>query len=168
MPATRCTDRWRPSSTALRSRPPATSSSRAASSRTAIPNTSSPPAAAKPRRPGNLARTRQRKSPGDLPGLFFFVIASEAKQSSCAAQRKMDCFVASLLAMTAGAFVPTSLKHRDVFQQRDHAEHDHDHPADLLGAAVERQHVDEIEDQDNDEKRDQYADEHAGSPSTIR
>jgi len=42
--------------------------------------------------------------------------------------------------------------------------HDHDHAADLLGAAVERQHVDEIEDEDNDEKRDEYADKHAGPP----
>ena len=48
--AIRCTSRWRPPSTASPSRPPATSSSRAASSRTATPNTSSPRAAAKPRR----------------------------------------------------------------------------------------------------------------------
>jgi hypothetical protein len=102
-----------------------------------------------------------------LAGAFFCVIAREAKQSSLPHKEKLECFVASLIAMTAEAFVPP-LKHRDVFQQRDHAEHDHDDAADLFGAAVERQQVDEIEDQDNDEKRDEYADEHAGAPSTIR
>src|SRR5438445_7713504 len=35
---------------------------------------------------------------------------------------------------------------RDVSQQRDHAQHDHDDPRDLLGAGIERKHVDEIED----------------------
>jgi len=45
----------------------------------------------------------------------------------------------SLLAMTMGS------KRRDVFQQRDHAEDDDDHPADLLGAAIDRQHVDQME-----------------------
>src|SRR3954447_13024578 len=50
MPATRSTSRWRLRSTVSRSRPPATSSSRAASSRTAIPNTSSPRAVARRRR----------------------------------------------------------------------------------------------------------------------
>jgi hypothetical protein len=34
------------------------------------------------------------------------VIASEAKQSSFTATRKLDCFVASLLAMTASTGVP--------------------------------------------------------------
>src|SRR5450432_2173416 len=61
-----------------------------------------------------------------------------------------------------GLFCEAALKYRDVFQQRDHAEDDHDDAANLLGAAVERQHVDEIEDEDNDEKRDEYADKHAG------
>jgi hypothetical protein len=35
------------------------------------------------------------------PSLSIPVIASEAKQSSLAAAKKLDCFVASLLAMTA-------------------------------------------------------------------
>jgi hypothetical protein len=35
--------------------------------------------------------------------MSFHVIASEVKQSSFAATRKLDCFVASLLAMTARA-----------------------------------------------------------------
>jgi hypothetical protein len=54
-----------------------------------------------------------------------------------------------------------NLKHRDVFQQRDHAENDDDDPADLLGATVERQHVDEIENKDNDKKGNKYTDDHA-------
>src|ERR1700759_4643255 len=72
----------------------------------------------------------------------------------------MDCFVASLLAMTA------RLEHRDVFQQREHAEDDDDDPADLLGAAVDRQHVDQIEDEDDDKECDKRADDkrHLSAP----
>jgi hypothetical protein len=44
------------------------------------------------------------------------------------------------------------LKHRDIFQQGNHAEDDHDHAHDLLGAAVERQQVDQIKNENNDEK----------------
>ena len=55
-----------------------------------------------------------------------------------------------------------SLDHRDVFQQRDHADDDHDDARDLLGAAVERQQVDQIENENNDEKRDECTDKHAG------
>src|SRR5262245_10679558 len=49
MPVTQSTSPWRRRSTASPSRPPATSSSRAARSRTATPNTSSPHAAARPK-----------------------------------------------------------------------------------------------------------------------
>jgi hypothetical protein len=43
----------------------------------------------------------------------------------------------------------------DVLQQRNHAEDDHDDARDLLGAAVDRQQVNQIENKDNDEKRNQ-------------
>src|SRR5258708_16596078 len=56
-----------------------------------------------------------------------------------------------------------SLKHRDVFQQRDHAEDDDDDARDLLGAAVERQQVDQIENENNDEKCNQRDHQHATS-----
>src|SRR5580704_5144685 len=51
------------------------------------------------------------------------------------------------------------LEHREVFQQRDDAQHDDHHAHDLLGAAVHRQHVDQIKDEDDDDKGDQCADE---------
>src|SRR5580700_1773079 len=51
------------------------------------------------------------------------------------------------------------LEDREVFQQRDDAEHDDHHAHDLLGAAVHRQHVDQIKDEDDDDKSDQCADE---------
>ena len=50
-------------------------------------------------------------------------------------------------------------KYRDVFQEREDPEDDHDDAADLLGAAVDRQHVDQIEDEDDDEEGDKRTDE---------
>src|SRR5262245_719552 len=52
------------------------------------------------------------------------------------------------------------LEHREILQQRDHANHDDDHLHNLLGAGVKRQHVDKIEHEDNDEESDEHADEH--------
>src|ERR1700730_24648 len=48
-----------------------------------------------------------------------------------------------------------AIEYRDIFQQRNHAEDDHHHAGDLLGAAVERQQVDQIENKNNDEKGNQ-------------
>ena len=48
----------------------------------------------------------------------------------------------------------SALKHRDVFQQGNHAKDDHDDAHDLLGTAVERQQVDQIQNENNDEKCD--------------
>jgi hypothetical protein len=56
-------------------------------------------------------------------------------------------------------FVPR-LEHVDIFQQCQNADHDHDDLDDLFRAPVDRQHIDEIEDQDNDQERDQNADEY--------
>src|ERR1700716_2192904 len=53
------------------------------------------------------------------------------------------------------------LEHRDVFQQRNHAEDDHDDTRHLLGAAVDRQQVDQVENENNDQKRDQRTDKHS-------
>jgi hypothetical protein len=70
---------------------------------------------------------------------------------------------------SAGAFLskplklPT-LKYRDVFQQRDDAENDDDDARNLLGAAIERQQIDQIEDQNNDQKRNERADNHRKPP----
>ena len=52
-------------------------------------------------------------------------------------------------------------------QQRQHAENNDDDATDLFGATIERQHVDEIEDEDNDKKRDQCADKHANTPKML-
>src|SRR6266700_4010320 len=56
------------------------------------------------------------------------------------------------------------LKHREIFQQRHDADDDDDDARDLLGAAVHRQHVDEIKNEDDDEKGDEYADQHRKAP----
>jgi hypothetical protein len=52
----------------------------------------------------------------------------------------------------------------DVFQQRNHAKDDHDDTRDLFGATVERQQVDQIENKDNNEKRNQRTHKHRDSP----
>src|ERR1700689_4523199 len=62
------------------------------------------------------------------------------------------------------AEAPKASEHRDIFQQRNHAEDDHHDACDLLGAAVERQQVDQVQDQNDDEKRDEYADQHLKIP----
>jgi hypothetical protein len=58
------------------------------------------------------------------------------------------------------------LKHRDIFEQRDHPENDHDDAHDLLGAPVERQQIDQIKDQDNDQKSNEYTYKHEIPPET--
>src|SRR5215475_7746223 len=51
------------------------------------------------------------------------------------------------------------LEDREVAQQGQDADDDHDHAHDLLGAAVDRQHVDEVKHENDDDERDQGADE---------
>jgi hypothetical protein len=71
----------------------------------------------------------------------------------------------------AGAFVyidvGSASEHCDIFQQRDHAEDDHDDARDLLGATIDREQVDQIQNQNNDEKSNQRTDEHEKSPETA-
>src|ERR1700720_1192450 len=55
--------------------------------------------------------------------------------------------------------VAPRLEYREVFQQRDDAQHGDHHAHDLLGAAVHRQHVDQIKNEDDDDEGDQCADE---------
>jgi len=72
----------------------------------------------------NLAQKMRR----DREGMFVFratsfsrtlhVIASAAKQSSLAAQAKLDCFVASLLAMTLPPPSSSAKADDPVFQRR--------------------------------------------------
>ncbi len=56
---------------------------------------------------------------------------------------------------------PDRSEDREIFQQRQHADDDDDDAHDLFGAAVDRQHVDEIEHQNDDKKRNQNADQRA-------
>jgi hypothetical protein len=49
------------------------------------------------------------------------------------------------------------LKYCEIAQQRENADNDDDHAHDLFGAAVDRQHVDQIENQNDDEESDQSA-----------
>jgi hypothetical protein len=51
------------------------------------------------------------------------------------------------------------LEDREVTQQRYYADNNDDHTHDLFGAAVDRQHVHEIKNQDDDDEGDQDADE---------
>src|SRR3954452_18393485 len=62
---------------------------------------------------------------------------------------------------------PISLE-RDVLQERNHPEDDHDNPRDLFGAAVQRQQVDQIKDENNDQKGNQRAHQHVDSPGMSR
>ena len=51
------------------------------------------------------------------------------------------------------------LKNRDVFQERQDADDHHDHPNDLFRATVDRQQVDEVKHQNNDNERNQRTDQ---------
>jgi hypothetical protein len=51
------------------------------------------------------------------------------------------------------------LEDSEVAQQRNYADDNHDNTHDLFGAAVDRQQVDEIKDENDDDERDQNADE---------
>jgi hypothetical protein len=68
--------------------------------------------------PGLLASSGRRNYGFEFQTAKIFcrkaVIASEAKQSMRQHQERMDCFVASLLAMT-----PRKLKHTFAFSRRD-------------------------------------------------
>jgi hypothetical protein len=66
--------------------------------------------------------------------------------------------------MTGGIAYDDALKYRDVFQQRNDAENDDDDTRDLLGATVERQQVDQIENENNDKKCDEHTDKHLKTP----
>src|ERR1700722_12982876 len=73
--------------------------------------------------------------------------------------------------VTPGLFRQTParpLKYRDVFEQRYHAQNDHDDADDLLGAAIERQQVDEIQNQNDDQKGHERTDEHVVPPIYAR
>lgn len=58
--------------------------------------------------------------------------------------------------------MPLISENREVFEQRDDAEHDDDDAHDVLCAAVDRQHVHEVENENDDQEGDQDADEHGG------
>jgi hypothetical protein len=47
----------------------------------------------------------------------------------------------------------------EVFQQRNDANDDHNDAHDLPGAAIDRQHVDEIKHQNDDQEGDEHADD---------
>ncbi|WP_347263807.1 hypothetical protein [Nitrobacter sp.] len=53
-------------------------------------------------------------------------------------------------------------EHRNKSQRRSNADHDGGNASDLFAADIERRDADEIQDQNNDEKRNQDADKHFG------
>lgn len=64
-----------------------------------------------------------------------------------------------------------SSENGDVFQQRNDANDDDDNASDLFRARIHRQHADEIEHENDDEKRDQEADQNTGChllPALLR
>src|SRR3954463_15276455 len=61
----------------------------------------------------------------------------------------------------AQASAKSGLKNLDIFQQREHTDDDDNHADDLLRAAVNRQHVDEIKYQNDDKKCNENADQQA-------
>jgi hypothetical protein len=50
-------------------------------------------------------------------------------------------------------------ENREILQQRDDADDDDDDPGDLLGTSIDGKHADQIQNKDNNEKRDQNADQ---------
>src|SRR5882724_2712596 len=56
----------------------------------------------------------------------------------------------------------------EVYQHRDDADHDHDDAHDVLGAAVEWQQVDQIEDENDNQKRDQHTDQNIHTWLLVR
>jgi hypothetical protein len=109
-----------------------------------------------------------KQSPDDPPGLFSPLASGKVSRDSAATNSARHSRTRKARAgMTAphgttivSRLYEAPLEHRDIFQERDDAEHDDDHAADLLGAAIERQHVDQIENEDNDKKGDEHTDKH--------
>jgi hypothetical protein len=50
-------------------------------------------------------------------------------------------------------------KDSEGFEQRNNANHDHDHPDDLFSPAINRQHVDKVEDENDYQECDQNSDD---------
>jgi hypothetical protein len=92
---------------------------------------------------------------------FALSSTGSAKQSRKPLKQELDCFVA------CAPRNDDQLKHREILQQRYDADNDDDDARDLPGASVERQHVDEIENENNDKKRDENADQHRQPPVMI-
>jgi hypothetical protein len=59
------------------------------------------------------------------------------------------------------------LYHLDQSQQRDDANDNNDNARDLLGAAIERQEVDQVKNKDNDDERDESTDKHPKTPPEM-
>src|SRR5262249_54109638 len=55
-----------------------------------------------------------------------------------------------------------------ISQKVDDADDDHDNADNLLGAPIERQQIDQIEDQDNDDERDQHVHQERHDPPRRR
>jgi hypothetical protein len=74
----------------------------------------------------------------------------------------MHCACApSVFDENAQAFAEVGLEKLDILQQREHADDDDNDADDLLRAAVNRQHVNEIKNQNNDKKCNENADQQA-------
>ena len=103
---------------------------------------------------------------GEQPGQSGAVVALDRRREPLEQLRKFGHSRSLARPRACGGRALADLEHRQIFQQRDDADDDDDDLHDLLGAAVDRQHVDEIEHQDDHEKCDEHADEniHARLP----
>jgi hypothetical protein len=99
-----------------------------------------------------------------MPGLFFGVLATFVIARASEAIHRAEIQDGLLPRFDEKQHSTQSLKHRDVFQQGDHAEDDDDDPYNLFGAAIERQQVDQIKNENDDEKCDQCTDKHPDPP----
>src|SRR4051812_14209105 len=101
--------------------------------------------------------------------------SSDRRHASSAARFATPFFASGALATASSAATvsgltfkatssPLSARTRsesdpEILQQRQHADNDHDDTDDLLGAALDRQHVDKIENENDHQESDQDADE---------
>src|SRR5262249_35039038 len=71
------------------------------------------------------------------------------------------CKGACVVLASRAASISRRLRLEDgqVFQHRDDADHDHDDARNVLRATVEGQHIDQIEDENDNQKRDQHTDQ---------
>src|SRR5215510_4449426 len=106
-------------------------------------------------------RKARRKANRQIRGITSLPFAGDGRYiSTNIAFCKGACVVlASRAASISRRLRSRTSKDGQVFQHRDDADDDHDDTRNVLGAAVEGQHIDQIEDENDNQKRDQPTDQ---------